>query len=267
MLTAKEQRAYKWIVILCLVLSLVVVFPFRAIFRSTLSNVLEYLIKFLLIPVIMVLLSIKPMKDRNTQKERNKRSKITNMLCYFPVISYGSALVVNIIHTITFGFNSGKMYEVLNVGTHSVLFLLCAAFLVLATIILTKLDAVVLSLKADDQKFFDILVFGSVAIFMVLGFVINIMYHKEFVNTDSFFTGDPVLLFLLITYFLYIVFMGDKALLKIENNEVLSVLKFGEMENKVPSRSTIRSAYLIASDRIEAKKKAAQDQAVKEEAK
>lgn len=198
MLTKGQKITMYVSAILAMIVGIITFIPFRTLpFFSTASNVdniilTEIIIKVVAFPIIMIALSV----YANILKYEEiadglDRSKVVNVMSYFPIISYLIAIIVFIVHTIAyspipFGFNLWAVVIILLV--------LYLAFLAVAVHLLPN---VVVRLDKIGTICLDAAIGVITICFALVAWRISVSYADMFGLEEGFVGKGDVFLFAL----------------------------------------------------------------------
>ena len=223
MLTKSNKVVMYILSILTIILGLVTAIPFRTLpFINTNENVLsvEFLIKFICIPVCVLGASIYPNIVKYKQiKNRVERSKVANVLSYLPILVYIIGLLVLVIHTLTF-----NLYP-MSAGAHATLLAICVCYLVFMICIAFALNKIAMCLPRKSLKLFDVVVGASLVVFALLSWRILDSYAANYGVNDGYIYGasnyDPYLFFLYFILLFTAVFYLKGVFKVVKENEAL----------------------------------------------
>ncbi|HHU23499.1 MAG: hypothetical protein PHG08_09000 [Bacilli bacterium] len=209
--------------LLSLLLALAVIIPYRAFWPQANLFTLEFIIKLLIIPVIVILISVEPTIFKYRQIARyREQSKIISVMSYFPIVCYLLGLLVHSVYTLMKG--AGPFLDHgLGMGAHSLWLVIMIATIVFLLVAFPFFHHFEMQLDTKEHIIFDVCFFVIVVFFIVLSHRINIVYRDYFAlyvpRTGSM--GEIELFFI---FLLFVLFFGI-SLSKIGNlvreNEIL----------------------------------------------
>lgn len=195
----KGQKIYMYLsAILAMIIGVVTFVPFRTLpFLANSNNfdnlvTIELVVKLIALPIIVILLSI----FANVLKYQEiedclDRSKVVNVMSYFPIISYMSALLVFIIHTLSYS------YEPLGFNVWAVVIVLLVIYLVFTIIAFHFLSNLILRLDLVGTVVFDCVVFVITVCFALVAWRVDKTYFELFSSNADFSGNGDILLFFL----------------------------------------------------------------------
>lgn len=198
---SKGQKVYMYIsAILSMLVGIVVFVPFRTLpFLCNMENVetimkAEMLIKFVILPAVIILLSIYAnVKKYRELQECLDRSKVVNIMSYFPIVSYLSAILVFMIHTLAYS------YEPLGFNSWSVVIVLLIVYLTFIVIGFHCFSNLLFKLSLTAIAIIDLVILAVTACFVVVAWKVDSNYLEVFKAQEAFVGhGDPILFFLYI---------------------------------------------------------------------
>lgn len=245
MLNSKQKKSFKMIAVVSLLLSYIALIPFRSFGNSSMIYGIELGVKFLFIPLVLVLLSIKAntMKYRELKVNRY-RSKVVNVMSYFPLTVYLIFLLIFTIHTMTI---SGDGYaKELPLGTNfwNVLFVILIAYICYLIIQIKFISKVILSFsKKRMLQIFDIsFIVISVFLIFISGTIVT-AYFDCFKKLEFYQKGNALLLIIFIVGYFAVYFISKRIKHSINEDEVLLVTNIGEVNSGIPSELTKTTEY------------------------
>ncbi len=193
----KGQKIYMYLcAIVSMLIAIVTLIPFRTLpFMCTLSNVndvvsTEMIIKYVVFPVVLVALSIfANVKKYQEIKDGLDRSKIINVMSYFPLISYLVAIIISIIHTLSFST------EPLGFGVWGVVMILLVIYVFLTILTFHFLSNIVIRFDRVGTVIFDAVVGVIIICFILVSWRTNTTYLNFFANEASYVGQGDILLF------------------------------------------------------------------------
>ena len=192
MLTKKQKKAFKLTAVLALLLGCVMVVPFRT-FSQEIGYTLDIVVKGIIIPIIILLLSISANVLKYKEIKATKlRSKTVNIMSYLPLIIYLAALSVSTLHTLLVSGEGHPASEVLGVFTWGLTFTVFVGILLLLIISTKLLNKMVMKLEKNGTIYLDL----GVAI------VISASYNHAFNGLEFYHKGDLALLIIYVAAFI-----------------------------------------------------------------
>lgn len=251
MLTNKQKKSFKSIAIISLILSLVALVPFRAFGSSSLIHGIEVGVKLLFIPLMMALISIKAniMKYRELKVNRY-RSKVVNVMSYFPLTVYLVSLLVFTIQTMTISGEGVKATTPLGLGLWNALFVALVVYICYLIIQLAFISKITLNFSEKKLQIFDIsFVVISVFLIFISGSIIT-AYFDNFKSFEFYRKGNVLLLIIFVVGYLVAYFTGRNMKRFIDESEELLVTDMKEIISGNPSELTIKTEYQHALNDI-----------------
>ena len=196
MLTTRSQKFIMFCIgFFALLLSAVVLVPFKSIYQADNILLIEALCKLVLIPIIIILLSIYPNKLKYIQvKGYREQSRIVSVLSYFPAVVYLGSLIIASLYLLTQGYvlNGAAPMGLASWNLWFVALLVSFVLVVCAYSVLPKYE---MQLNVSEHVILDVCIFIVVLCF---GF----MYYIILKSTNHIFLeigpkGDK---FLLVVY-------------------------------------------------------------------
>lgn len=251
MLTNKQKKSFKSIAIVSLILSLVALVPFRSFGNSSLIHGIEVGVKLLFIPLVMVLISIKAniMKYRELKVNRY-RSKVVNVMSYFPLTVYLVSLLIFTIHTMTISGEGVKATTPLGLGLWNALFVALIIYICYLIIQISFINKVILNFSERKLQIFDVsFIVISVFLIFISGSIIT-AYFDNFKSFDFYRKGNELLLIIFVVGYLVAYFTGKGMKRLIDEDETLLVTDMKEINSGNPSELTIKTEYQHALNDI-----------------
>ena len=251
MLTNKQKKSFKSIAIISLILSLVALVPFRSFGNSSLIHGIEVGVKLLFIPLMMVLISIKAniMKYRELKVNRY-RSKVVNVMSYFPLTVYLVSLLVFTIQTMTISGEGVKSTTPLGLGLWNALFVALIVYMCYLIIQLAFISKITLNFSEKKLQIFDIsFIVISVFLIFISGSIIT-AYFDNFKSFEFYRKGNVLLLIIFVVGYLVAYFTGRNMKRFIDESEELLVTDMKEIISGNPSELTIKTEYQHALNDI-----------------
>lgn len=221
----KGQKIYMYVsALVAMVIGIITFIPFRTLpFLCNLNNVenvinAEIWIKVLILPLVVFALSAYAnVKKYQEIEDGLDRSKVINVLSYFPIVSYLVGILVFIIHTLTYsylplGFNLWAVVVVLLV--------LYVLFVIFAFHIFPN---VVIKLDRLGTLLMDISVVVITVCFALVAWRVNASYYAAFGMEESFVgKGDVLLFFLYIVSLIVVIVLCNRlfVLIKKDNRSI-----------------------------------------------
>ncbi len=244
MLSNKQKKSFKLIAIFSLFLSYITLIPFRTFGSSTMIHSIEVGVKLLFIPIVMVLLSIKANTIKYRELKVNRyRSKVVNVMSYFPLTVYLVSLLLFTIQTMTMSGEDKSAYAPLGLALWTALFvaiIIYACYLIIQMIWVNK---VILNFNKHKLQIFDIS-FVVIAVFLIFisGCIVT-AYFDSFKSFDFYRKGNVLLLIILVVGYLVAYFTGKGIKRSINEDEELLVANIGEINSGNPSELTKETEY------------------------
>ncbi len=195
----KGQKIYMYIsAILGMLIGIFVLVPFRTLpGLFTAENAekfmeIELWIKCVILPIIVIALSVfANVKKYQELNDCLDRSKVVNVMSYFPMANYLCGLLVFVIHTLIYsnsllGFNAWAVIVILLV--------LYLTFIVVGFHILSN---ALFRLDVVGTTILDVVVVAIVACFAFITWRVNVDYFQEYAHETAYIgSGDPLLFFI-----------------------------------------------------------------------
>ncbi len=195
----KGQKIYMYIsAILGMLIGIFVLIPFRTLpGLFTAENAenfmeIELWIKCVILPIIVIALSVfANVKKYQELNDCLDRSKVVNVMSYFPMANYLCGLLVFVILTLIYsnsllGFNAWAVIVILLV--------LYLTFIVVGFHILSN---ALFRLDVVGTTILDVVVVAIVACFAFITWRVNVDYFQEYAHEASYIgSGDPLLFFI-----------------------------------------------------------------------
>lgn len=195
----KGQKIYMYIsAILGMLIGIFVLVPFRTLpGLFTAENAekfmeIELWIKCVILPIIVIALSVfANVKKYQELNDCLDRSKVVNVMSYFPMANYLCGLLVFVIHTLIYsnsllGFNAWAVIVILLV--------LYLTFIVVGFHILSN---ALFRLDVVGTTILDVVVVAIVACFAFITWRVNADYFQEYAHEAAYIgSGDPLLFFI-----------------------------------------------------------------------
>lgn len=224
---SKGQKVYMYIsAILSMLIGIVVFVPFRTLpFLCNMENVetimkAEMLIKFAILPVVIIALSIYAnVKKYRDIQECLDRSKVVNVMSYFPIVSYLCAILVFVIHTLAYSC------EPLGFGPWAVIMVLLILYLAFLVVGFHCFSNLLFKLNITTTIILDCVILAVTACFVIVAWRVDVNYLDVFKAEEAFVGhGDPVLFFLyIITVISFIVICARLARIFKKDNRSIYV--------------------------------------------
>ena len=165
--------------------------PFFANSATTLNA--EGIVKLIIFPLLVVGMSVYPNLIKYGQiYDCRERSKIINVMSYFPSITYIVAILVFILHTLSYSFSP------LGPGLWAVAVLLVAGYLVFMVILGHFADAISMRLSKIGSIIADSLIGVIIIALAICAWRVSHHYNLFAAHTGAYYQGDPFLFCLLI---------------------------------------------------------------------
>lgn len=198
----KGQKIYMFIcAIVSMLIAIVTFIPFRTLpFMCTPSNVesvvkTEMIVKLIVFPVVIIALSIfANVKKYHEIRDGLDRSKIINVMSYFPIISYLTAIIASIIHTMSFSAN------VLGFETWGVVMILLVLYIFLVIVASHLISKIIIRFDIVGTVIFDSVLSVIIICFILVSWRVTTAYLDAFAGTAEYVGKGDILLF-----FLYLV--------------------------------------------------------------
>ena len=221
MLTKKQKKAFKLTAVLALLLGCVMVVPFRT-FSQEMGYTLDIVVKGIIIPVIILLLSISANVLKYKEIKATKlRSKTVNIMSYLPLIIYLASLSVSTIHTLLISGESHPASEPLGVFTWGLTFTAFVAILLLLVISTKIINKVVMKLCKTGTIFFDLTACVIALALVIVHVVITASYDHAFNGLTFYHKGDLALLIIYVVAFIAFFRLSGFVLKVINIDELL----------------------------------------------
>ena len=165
--------------------------PFFANSATTLNA--EGIVKLIIFPLLVVGMSVYPNLIKYGQiYDCRERSKIINVMSYFPSITYIVAILVFILHTLSYSFSP------LGPGLWAIAVLLVAGYLVFMVILGHFADAISMRLSKIGSIIADSLIGVIIIALAICAWRVSHHYNLFAAHTGAYYQGDPFLFCLLI---------------------------------------------------------------------
>ena len=202
MLTKKQKKAFKLTAVLALLLGCVMVVPFRT-FSQEIGYTLDIVVKGIIIPIIILLLSISANVLKYKEIKATKlRSKTVNIMSYLPLIIYLAALSVSTLHTLLVSGEGHPASEVLGVFTWGLTFTVFVGILLLLIISTKLLNKMVMKLEKNGTIYLDLGVAVVALAIVIVSIVISASYNHAFNGLEFYHKGDLALLIIYVAAFI-----------------------------------------------------------------
>ena len=202
MLHKRQIRAFKFNVLLSLLMGACILFPLRTLPYEN-GYQLDILLKGFIFPLLIILLSMKANVIKYHELEDCRlRSKVANIMSYLPGIIYLLALLTSTLQTMTIGMYEGTAMNPFTTVLYGVVLAILLSTII-ALLLCTKfINRVVM--KADKTKLLALDVsFGMLIVLSILVFyVINGAYHEAFSAEAIYHKGNIVLLIIFVIGFI-----------------------------------------------------------------
>ena len=252
----KGQKIYMYVsALFAMLIGIVTFIPFRTLpFLCTLDNVIdvvnvEMIIKLIVFPIVVIALSAYAnIKKYQEIEDGLDRSKVVNVMSYFPIVNYLVGLVIFILHTLSYNV------EPLGFGTWAlvvVLLLVYLAFLIIGFHLINKL---IIRLENTGTIIFDSACFLIVVCFILVAWRTSVAYAELYQLEETFVgKGDPILFFIyIITLITFIVLCKQVyVLIKKDNRSVYINRDLFERNYELLIRREYNRAYNDIMDDFE----------------
>ena len=252
----KGQKIYMYVsALFAMLIGIVTFIPFRTLpFLCTLDNVIdvvnvEMIIKLIVFPIVVIALSAYAnIKKYQEIEDGLDRSKVVNVMSYFPIVNYLVGLVIFILHTLSYNV------EPLGFGTWAlvvVLLLVYLAFLIIGFHLINKL---IIRLENTGTIIFDSACFLIVVCFILVAWRTSVAYAELYQLEETFVgKGDPILFFVyIITLITFIVLCKQVyVLIKKDNRSVYINRDLFERNYELLIRREYNRAYNDIMDDFE----------------
>ena len=252
----KGQKIYMYVsALFAMLIGIVTFIPFRTLpFLCTLDNVIdvvnvEMIIKLIVFPIVVIALSAYAnIKKYQEIEDGLDRSKVVNVMSYFPIVNYLVGLVIFILHTLSYNV------EPLGFGTWAlvvVLLLVYLAFLIIGFHLINKL---IIRLENTGTIIFDAACFLIVVCFILVAWRTSVAYAELYQLEETFVgKGDPILFFVyIITLITFIVLCKQVyVLIKKDNRSVYINRDLFERNYELLIRREYNRAYNDIMDDFE----------------
>lgn len=221
----KGQKIYMYFsAILAMIIGIITFVPFRTLpFISTSNNIdsvisAELIIKLVVLPLVTIAISVfANVKKYQEIEDCLDRSKVVNVMSYYPIVSYISALLVFIIHTLSYS------YEPLGFSVWSVVIVLLVIYLVFTIIAFHLLSNFILRLNLVGTVIFDCVLFVITLCFILVAWRVDKTYLELFgAEADFIGNGDILLFFLYVFALITIIILCSRIykLIKKDNRSI-----------------------------------------------
>ena len=159
--------------ILSMLLAVVTILPFKTVFEHPNILKIEIVIKLVVIPILILLISIYPNIYKYRQvKGYREQSKVVSVMSYFPGVSYVVGLIVNALYMLT------KGTAPLGLVSWSLWFVVLVASLVAICCLFHLFTRFEMQLGVTEHAILDICLFIIGICFAVMSFQITKAYHN-----------------------------------------------------------------------------------------
>lgn len=227
----KGQKIYMYVsAILVMIIGIVTFIPFRTLsFLCNESNIdtvasTELIIKLIIFPLVVIALSVfANVKKYQEIEDCLDRSKVVNVMSYFPIISYLTSILVFIIHTLSYS------YEPLGFSVWSVVIVLLVLYLMFTIIAFPFLPNMILRLDLVGTVIFDCVLFVITVCFCLVAWRVDKSYVDLFAAEEGFIGKGDVLLFFLYVFSLVSVIVLCSRIYKMMKKDNRSIYVNPEM--------------------------------------
>ncbi len=193
----KGQKIYMYLcAIVSMLIAIVTFIPFRTLpFMCTLSNVndvvtAEMVIKLIVFPIVIIALSIfANVKKYHEIRDGLDRSKIVNVMSYYPIISYLASIIASIIHTLSYS------YEPIGFNIWGVVIILLVIYLFLVGLTFHFISKIVIRFDVIGSVVFDSVLMVITLCFVLVSWRTTTSYLNTFGNVEEFVGHGDVILF------------------------------------------------------------------------
>lgn len=251
MLTNKQKKSFKLIAIFSLLLSVIALIPFRSFGNSSTIHSIEMGVKLLFVPLMLVLMSIRAniIKYRELKVSRY-RSKVVNVMSYFPLTVYLVSLLIFTIHTMTISGEDVKCTTPLGLGLWNALFVALIIYICYLIIQIIFVNKIILNFSKQKLQIFDIsFIVISVFLIFISGSIVS-AYFDNFKSYDFYQKGNELLLIIFVLGYLVVYFTGRKIRHVINEDEQLLVTNMDEIISGNPTELTKQVEYQRALNDI-----------------
>lgn len=251
MLTNKQKKSFKLIAIFSILLSIIALVPFRSFGNSSTIHSIEMGVKFLFIPLMLVLMSIRANIIKYRELKVNRyRSKVVNVMSYFPLTVYLVSLLIFTIHTMTISGDGVKSTTPLGLGLWNALFVAIIIYVCYLIIQIIFVNKIILNFSEEKLQIFDIsFIVISVFLIFISGSIVT-AYFENFKSYDFYQKGNVLLLIIFIAGYLAAYFTGRRMKQFINEDEQLLVTNMGEIISGNPTELTKKVEYRHALNDI-----------------
>ena len=250
MLTKKQKKAFKLTAVLALLLGCVMVVPFRT-FSQEIGYTLDIVVKGIIIPIIILLLSIGANVLKYKEIKATKlRSKTVNIMSYLPMVIYLAALCVSTLHTLIISDSSHPASEPLGVFTWGLTFTVVFAVLFLLIITTKILNKMVMKLDKNGTVYLD-LAAGVIALAVIIvSVVINASYNHAFNGLEFYYKGDLALLLIYVATFIAFFKLASYVCKVINNDELMLSANIDDIRTGNAPVNVKNAEYKAAYEKI-----------------
>ena len=229
MLTTKGQKCRMFFIGLCaLLLGLVVLVPFKAVFSFNKILIVETIVKVILIPVLMILLSIFPNRLKYEQvKGYRNQSKIVSVLSYFPTFVYLVTIIIESLYLLIQGYilNGGSP---IGVTPWNLWFVALIIFFIAIVAFFAFLPRFEMQLDVREHVIFDLVIIVIIVCFAVLFNLLLSSTHEVFLAVGRH--GDPFLLCVFVAGLIFFGFELHYISQLIARDEMNLHIKFNDLD-------------------------------------
>lgn len=170
--------------------------PFRTVpFLNNIDNIInsELIIKLIVFPIVIIALSVYPNILKYEQiDDCRERSKVVNTLSYLPVVVYICALMVFILHTLSYS------PDPLDTGLWAIVFIVLTCYLAFLVAIFHRINNIIIRLNKVGTIILDCGAGVMLICFALAAWRISVSYALIYSSANDFFAGDPFIFYLLI---------------------------------------------------------------------
>lgn len=231
---SKWQKFLMYLIgLFAMIFGIIVIIPFRAFWPNMGLYTLESLIKLIILPVVILLLSLYPniLKYRQIANYR-EQSKIVSFTSYFPITCYLIGLLSFAIYTL--GKSVTPFIDVgLGLGFYSLWLVIIVVTLVLIFISIFTLNRFEMRLNIKEHIILDLCIFVLVVFYALLINKINQIYRNYFeLNVPRVGTiGEVELLFIFIFYAILFIIGIKKLYYFVLADEINLAIKMTDIDS------------------------------------
>lgn len=217
----KGQKIYMYVsALFAMLIGIITFIPFRTLpFLCTLDNVnsiinVEMIIKLIVFPIVVIALSAYAnVKKYHEIEDGLDRSKVVNVMSYFPLANYLVGLILFVVHALSYSS------EPLGFGVWAVVIVLLLVYLSLLIIGFHFINKIVIRLENLGTIIFDCAAFVITVCFVLVAWRTSASYAELYALEENFVgKGDPILFFIYIGALITLIVLCKKLLVLIKKD-------------------------------------------------